>query len=108
MPSSKRIIRGPEAADLPGWSVEIIGSQYENAVERMLAEVDHLEHPGSKPPLPLSEREQSLQNREYALKQREIELKALEQETLHKAQEEGRQLKQRADAAVAAKEMVRL
>ncbi len=91
MPSSKRIIRGPLAAELPGWSVEIIGSQYENAVERMLAEVDHLEHPGSRPPLPLSEREQSLQNREYALKQREIELKKLEQETLHKAQEEGRQ-----------------
>lgn len=91
MRSSKRIIRGQQAAELPSWSVEIIGSHYENAVERMLAEVDHLEHPGSRPPLPLSEREQALQNREQAMKQREIQLKQLEQETLSKAQEEGRQ-----------------
>ena len=50
MRSSNRIIRGLDAAELPNWSVELIGSRYENPVDRMMAEIDRHQKESSVPP----------------------------------------------------------
>jgi hypothetical protein len=50
MRSSNRIIRGLDAAELPNWSVELIGSRYENPVDRMMAEINRHQTEISAPP----------------------------------------------------------
>jgi flagellar assembly protein FliH len=91
MRSSSRIIRGEEAQRLESWSVDSIGSSFDNKVDRLLEELagELLKRPIVPPPL--TEAEQALNDREQALNEREAALTLLEQKTLHKAEEMGQQ-----------------
>ncbi|HEX4917604.1 MAG TPA: FliH/SctL family protein [Limnobacter sp.] len=91
MPSSNRIIRGLEAAELPSWSVDLIGARYSTPVERIFSEIGSTQVNTPAPPLPLSEEERRLQAWEQALKQREAHIEQLEREALARAQERGQQ-----------------
>ena len=89
MRSSNRIIRGLDAAELPSWSVEKIGSHYSTPVERLFGEVAR-NQPQKNPPKPTVE-EARLKERTEALQRREQEIAELERETLKQAEERGRQ-----------------
>lgn len=92
MRSSNRIIRGLDAAELPSWSVELIGSRYENPVDRMMAEINrHQTESSAPPPAPTAE-ELRLKEWEQALARREKQLDELEKDTLKQAEERGQQL----------------
>lgn len=92
MRSSNRIIRGLDAAELPNWSVELIGSRYENPVDRMMAEINrHQTESSTPPPAPTAE-ELRLKEWEQALVRREKQLEELEKDTLKQAEERGQQL----------------
>ena len=92
MRSSNRIIRGLDAAELPNWSVELIGSRYENPVDRMMAEINrHQTESSAPPPAPTAE-ELRLKEWEHALARREKQLEELEKDTLKQAEERGQQL----------------
>lgn len=92
MRSSNRIIRGLDAAELPNWSVELIGSRYENPVDRMMAEINRHQTESSAPaPAPTAE-ELRLKEWEQALARREKQLEELEKDTLKQAEERGQQL----------------
>lgn len=92
MRSSNRIIRGLDAAELPNWSVELIGSLYENPVDRMMAEINrHQTESSAPPPAPTAE-ELRLKEWEQALARREKQLEELEKDTLKQAEERGQQL----------------
>lgn len=92
MRSSNRIIRGLDAAELPNWSVELIGSRYENPVDRMMAEINrHQAESSTPPPAPTAE-ELRLKEWEQALVRREKQLDELEKDTLKQAEERGQQL----------------
>jgi flagellar assembly protein FliH len=92
MRSSNRIIRGLDAAELPNWSVELIGSRYENPVDRMMAEINrHQTESSAPPPAPTAE-ELRLKEWEQALARREKQLEELEKDTLKQAEERGQQL----------------
>ena len=91
MRSSNRIIRGDEAASLPNWSVDLIGSHYDTPAERLLSELS-----GCKESLPKAQHIQGAQETrlhtwEQNLKQREAEFAQLQQETLKQARETGQQ-----------------
>lgn len=92
MRSSNRIIRGLDAAELPNWSVELIGSRYENPVDRMMAEIDRHQKEISVPPPVPTEEELRLKEWEAALARREKQLEELEKDTLKQAEENGQQL----------------
>lgn len=92
MRSSNRIIRGLDAAELPNWSVELIGSRYENPVDRMMAEIDRHQKETSAPPAALTKEELRLKEWEAALVRREKQLEELEKDTLKQAEERGQQL----------------
>mgnify|MGYP006194146617 FL=1 len=92
MRSSNRIIRGLDAAELPNWSVELIGSRYENPVDRMMAEIDRHQKEISVPPPAPTEEELRLKEWEAALARREKQLEELEKDTLKQAEENGQQL----------------
>jgi flagellar assembly protein FliH len=92
MRSSNRIIRGLDAAELPNWSVELIGSRYENPVDRMMAEIDRHQKETSAPPAAPTEDELRLKEWEAALARREKQLEELEKDTLKQAEERGQQL----------------
>ena len=92
MRSSNRIIRGLDAAELPNWSVELIGSRYENPVDRMMAEIDRHQKEISVPPPVPTEEELRLKEWEAALARREKQLEELEKDTLKQAEERGQQL----------------
>ncbi|MEW6205836.1 MAG: FliH/SctL family protein [Pseudomonadota bacterium] len=92
MRSSNRIIRGLDAAELPNWSVELIGSRYENPVDRMMAEIDRHQKETSAPPAAPTEEELRLKEWEAALARREKQLEELEKDTLKQAEERGQQL----------------
>lgn len=94
MRSSNRIIRGLDAAELPSWSVELIGSRYENPVDRMMAEINRHQTEASvlaPAPAPTAE-ELRLKEWEQALARREKQLEELEKDTLKQAEERGQQL----------------
>lgn len=92
MRSSNRIIRGLDAAELPNWSVELIGSRYENPVDRMMEEINrHQTESSAPPPAPTAE-ELRLKEWEQALARREKQLEELEKDTLKQAEERGQQL----------------
>lgn len=91
MRSSSRIIRGLDAAELPNWSVELIGSRYENPVDRMMSELDRQRVEQAAPPPPPSEEEVRLKEWEEALKRREAQIEHLERDTLKQAEERGQQ-----------------
>ena len=92
MRSSNRIIRGLDAAELPNWSVELIGSRYENPVDRMMAEINrHQTESSTPPPAPTAE-ELRLKEWEQALARREKQLEELEKDTLKQAEERCQQL----------------
>jgi flagellar assembly protein FliH len=92
MRSSSRIIRGLDAAALPSWSVELIGSRYETPVDRIMAEVNrHHQEIITPPPAP-TEEELRLKEWEEALARREKQLDELEKDTLKQAEERGQQL----------------
>lgn len=92
MRSSNRIIRGLDAAELPSWSVDLIGSRYQNPVERMMAEINrHQQEIVAPPPAVPSEEEIRLQQWEEALHRREKQLEELEKDTLKSAEERGQQ-----------------
>ena len=92
MRSSNRIIRGLDAAELPNWSVELIGSRYENPVDRMMAEIDRHQKESSVPPAAPTEEELRLKEWEAALARREKQVEELEKDTLKQAEERGQQL----------------
>lgn len=92
MRSSNRIIRGLDAAELPNWSVELIGSRYENPVDRIMAEIDRHHKEASAPPPVLTEEELRLKEWEAALVRREKQLEELEKDTLKQAEERSQQL----------------
>ena len=91
MRSSSRIIRGLDAAELPSWSVDLIGDVYQNPVERMMSEIDLHKAQQAKPAKPLSAEEIRLKEWEDALTRREAQLKLLERDTLKEAEEKGQQ-----------------
>lgn len=91
MRSSNRIIRGLDAAELPSWSVDLIGSRYQNPVDRMMAEISRHQQEVAAPPAALSEEEIRLQQWEERLKQREAEIEKMEHERLKQAEERGQQ-----------------
>ncbi|HEX4842771.1 MAG TPA: FliH/SctL family protein [Limnobacter sp.] len=91
MPSSNRIIRGLEAAELPNWSVDLIGARYSNPVERVFSELGHALAKSPAVQAPLTEEEQRLRAWEQALRQREAHIEHLEREALTRAQEQGQQ-----------------
>lgn len=91
MRSSSRIIRGQDAAELPSWSVDLIGARYQNPVERMMAEVSRHQQDISTPPPAPTEEEVRLQEWEAALARREKQLEELEKDTLKEAEERGQQ-----------------
>lgn len=92
MRSSNRIIRGLDAAELPNWSVELIGSRYENPVDRMMAEINRHQTEISAPPPARTAEELRLKEWEQALARREKQLEELEKDTLKQAEERGQQL----------------
>lgn len=92
MRSSNRIIRGLDAAELPNWSVELIGSRYENPVDRMMAEINRHQRESSAPPPAPTAEELRLKEWEQALARREKQLEELEKDTLKQAEERGQQL----------------
>lgn len=92
MRSSNRIIRGLDAAELPNWSVELIGSRYENPVDRMMAEINRHQRENSAPPPAPTAEELRLKEWEQALARREKQLEELEKDTLKQAEERGQQL----------------
>lgn len=92
MRSSNRIIRGLDAAELPNWSVELIGSRYENPVDRMMAEINRHQMENSAPAPAPTEEELRLKEWEQALVRREKQLEELEKDTLKQAEERGQQL----------------
>ncbi|WP_370263510.1 FliH/SctL family protein [Limnobacter sp.] len=91
MPSSNRIIRGPQAAELPSWSVDLIGARYNTPVERTFAEVGHVPGQIKHTPPPMSEAEKRLWDWEQSLKQREAHIEQLEREALQRGHEQGQQ-----------------
>lgn len=93
MPSSNpKIIRGMAAADLPSWSIDPVGSQFNNKVDRLLQELSgHFgDHPTRKPVV-LTPEQQALMERKRELDEREARIAALEQQTLREAEEKGTQ-----------------
>lgn len=91
MPSSNRIIRGLDAAQLPSWSVDLIGSPHLNRVDRILSEINHEKASTPARPVALSEQELRLHEWEEALRRREAQLELLERDTLKAAEEQGQQ-----------------
>lgn len=92
MRSSSRIIRGLDAAELPSWSVELIGSRYENPVQRMLSQLEKQEaEKAAEAVIEPSEEELRLKAWEQSLHQREAAIEQLEQEAIKRAEELGRQ-----------------
>lgn len=91
MRSSSRIIRGIDAAELPSWSVDLIGSRYQNPVDRMMAEINRHQQETVAPPAAPSEEEIRLQQWKEALDRREKQLEELEKDTLKSAEERGQQ-----------------
>lgn len=91
MRSSSRIIRGLDAAELPSWSVDLIGSRYQNPVERVMAEVSHHQQGVAAIPVAQTEEEARLQKWEERLKQREAQLEQMERDRLKHAEERGQQ-----------------
>lgn len=93
MPSSNsKIIRGMAAADLPSWSINPVGSEFNNKVDRLLQELSgHFgDHPNRKPVV-LTPEQQVLLDRKRELDEREAHIEALEQKTLREAEEKGLQ-----------------
>lgn len=91
MRSSSRIIRGLDAAELPSWSVDLIGDVYQNPVERMMSDADRQRAKNAQPARTLSAEETRLKEWEDALVRREAQLKLLERDTLKEAEEKGLQ-----------------
>lgn len=91
MRSSSRIIRGLDAAELPNWSVELIGSRYESPVDRMMSEINRQHSETAATPPPPTEEELRLKEWEEALARREKQLDELERDTLKQAEERGQQ-----------------
>lgn len=91
MPSSNRIIRGLEAAELPSWKVDLIGKHYASPVDRVMSEINRQVKtlPAEAPP-PTPEM-LALMEWEDALKRREAQLELLERDTLKQAEERGLQ-----------------
>ena len=89
MPSSNRIIRGQDAAELQGWSVKQLGPNYNTPVERLFGEI--FGNPPKEQLPELTDHEIKLREREEALQRREQEIAELERETLKQAEERGRQ-----------------
>jgi flagellar assembly protein FliH len=90
MRSSKRIIRGIDAAELPIWSIDLIGSFYENKVDRLMSEMNQ-KRVKEVVIKELSPEEQRLKEWEDALIRREAQLKLLERDTLKLSEEQGHQ-----------------
>lgn len=74
MRSSNRIIRGVDAAELPNWSVELIGSRFGNPVEKLFAEMGHQQAQEVLPTTPPTDEEIRLNEWEQALNRRENKL----------------------------------
>lgn len=91
MHSSNRIIRGEEAKKLASWSIDSVGSKFDNKVDRLLSELAGALNKQPHQTAPRNATEQALFDREQALNQRENELRQLEQKTLQKAEEMGQQ-----------------
>lgn len=91
MRSSSRIIRGLDAAELPNWSVELIGSRYQTPVDRMMSEINRQHSEPLAPPPPPTTEELRLKEWEEALARREKQLDELERDTLKQAEERGQQ-----------------
>lgn len=91
MRSSNRIIRGLDAAELPNWSVELIGSRYENQVDRLLSEIGQHQVQHTASAEPPTEEELRLKEWEEALVRREKQIDELERDTLKLAEERGQQ-----------------
>ncbi|HEX4880524.1 MAG TPA: FliH/SctL family protein, partial [Limnobacter sp.] len=92
MPSSNRIIRGAEAAELPSWSVDLIGARYSTPVERIFSELAQAHGTATAPAAkPLTEEEARLRAWERALQKREMQISQLEREALARDQEQGQQ-----------------
>jgi flagellar assembly protein FliH len=91
MRSSSRIIRGLDAADLPSWSVDLIGSNHVSRVDRLLSELGHQQSAAPAQPVKLSEEELRLKEWQEALQRREAQLVLLERDTLKQAEEQGQQ-----------------
>ncbi len=91
MRSSNRIIRGLDAAELPSWSVDLIGDIYQNPVERMMSDADRQKAKNAQPARALSPEEMRLKEWEDALTRREAQLQLLERDTLKEAEEKGQQ-----------------
>ena len=108
MRSSSRIIRGLDAAELPNWSVELIGARYENPVERMLASSGQKQANNAIAKAPLTEEELRLKEWEEALIRREEQIKHLERDTLKQAEEQGQQTGYEAGWSAAHNERVAL
>lgn len=91
MRSSNRIIRGVDAAELPNWSVELIGSRFGNPVEKLFAEMGHQQAQEVLPTTPPTDEEIRLNEWEQALNRREKQIDELERDTLKLAEERGQQ-----------------
>lgn len=91
MRSSNRIIRGLDAADLPSWSVDLIGSHYQNPVDRVMSELGHQRQERVAPAVPLTDEELRLKEWEESLVRRQAQLELLERDTLKLAEERGQQ-----------------
>ncbi|MEQ9108373.1 MAG: FliH/SctL family protein [Limnobacter sp.] len=91
MRSSNRIIRGLDAAELPNWSVELIGSRYGSPVERLFSEMGHQQAQQTLPVAPPTAEEMRLKEWEEALARREKQIVELERDTLKQAEERGQQ-----------------
>ncbi len=89
MRSSSRIIRGQDAAELPNWSINLIGMGYENQVEKILSEINGRTLKNKPPTPPATQEELHFIAWEKQLLDREMALEKLERQTLEKAQEQG-------------------
>ena len=91
MRSSNRIIRGPDAAELPSWSVDLIGSRYQNPVDRMMAEINRHQQEAAAKPVAQTDEEIRLRQWEERLQQRETQIEQMEHERFKQAEERGQQ-----------------
>lgn len=91
MRSSKGIIRGPSAAELPSWSVDLIGSTYQSPTHRILSAIERQKLEQEKSKRAPTEEEVRLKEWEDALIRREAAIEHLEDETLKHAEERGQQ-----------------
>lgn len=98
MPSSSRIIRGSEAAAYQSWNAQLLGTDYDSPVDRLLTEISrthgttlvHKALASSQEPEPTAE-ELRLAAREQALNEREAQIAQLEQQAIERGQQQGLQ-----------------